>query len=107
MTALKWLLIVVSAGYACGLAVLFFAQRSFLFPVPTTERTAPQAAGAGVEVGGGMPVAPLGTQAYNPAFDVTPPELVTALVTEYGALSPVTRDGIVELCAQARQEGRG
>jgi fermentation-respiration switch protein FrsA (DUF1100 family) len=45
MTALKWLLIVVSAGYACGLAVLFFAQRSFLFPVPTTERTAPQAAG--------------------------------------------------------------
>ncbi|MFE3251686.1 S-methyl-5-thioribose-1-phosphate isomerase [Streptomyces sp. NPDC059209] len=72
-----------------------------------TELTAPQAAGAGVEVGGGMPVAPLGTQAYNPAFDVTPPELVTALVTEHGALSPVTRDGIVELCARARQEARG
>jgi fermentation-respiration switch protein FrsA (DUF1100 family) len=45
MTALKWLLIVVSAGYLCGLVVLFFAQRSFLFPVPTTARTAPQAAG--------------------------------------------------------------
>jgi len=30
----------------------------------------------------GQPVAPTGTQAYNPAFDVTPPELVTALVTE-------------------------
>ena len=45
MTALKWLLIVVSAGYVCGLVVLFFAQRSFLFPVPTTARTAPQAAG--------------------------------------------------------------
>ncbi len=45
MTALKWLLIVVLTGYACGLVVLFFAQRSFLFPVPTTARTAPQAAG--------------------------------------------------------------
>ena len=45
MTALKWLLIVVSVGYVCGLVALFFAQRSFLFPVPTTARTAPEAAG--------------------------------------------------------------
>jgi fermentation-respiration switch protein FrsA (DUF1100 family) len=45
MTVLKWLLIVISVGYACGLAVLFFAQRSFLFPIPTTARTTPQAAG--------------------------------------------------------------
>lgn len=45
MTALKWLLIVISAGYVCGLTALFFAQRSFLFPVPTTTRTSPQAAG--------------------------------------------------------------
>lgn len=45
MTTLKWLLIVVSVVYACGLAALFFAQRSFLFPIPTTERTSPQAAG--------------------------------------------------------------
>ena len=45
MTVLKWLLIVVSVGYACGLAALFFAQRSFLFPIPTAERTSPQAAG--------------------------------------------------------------
>ena len=29
----------------CGLVVLFFAQRSFLFPIPTAERTTPQAAG--------------------------------------------------------------
>ena len=29
MTALKWLLIVVSAAYACGLAVLFFVRRSY------------------------------------------------------------------------------
>lgn len=45
MTALKWLLIVVSVGYACGLAVLFLMQRSFLFPIPQAARTAPGAAG--------------------------------------------------------------
>jgi fermentation-respiration switch protein FrsA (DUF1100 family) len=45
MTALKWLLIIVSVGYACGLAVLFFMQRALLFPVPQTVRTSPQAAG--------------------------------------------------------------
>jgi len=45
MTTLKWLLIVVSAGYVCGLLVLFFAQRAVLFPAPTSARTVPQAAG--------------------------------------------------------------
>src|SRR5882757_3034174 len=45
MTALKWLLIIVSVGYACGLAVLFLVQRAFLFPVPETARTSPEAAG--------------------------------------------------------------
>ncbi|WP_461026799.1 S-methyl-5-thioribose-1-phosphate isomerase [Streptomyces sparsus] len=51
------------------------------------------------EVAPGMSVAPLGAQAYNPAFDVTPPELVTALVTEAGVVSPVTRAGLAELCS--------
>ncbi|MDK1476927.1 S-methyl-5-thioribose-1-phosphate isomerase [Streptomyces sp. 549] len=51
------------------------------------------------EVAPGMSVAPLGAQAYNPAFDVTPPELVTALVTEAGVVSPVTAAGLAELCS--------
>ncbi|MEU5419906.1 S-methyl-5-thioribose-1-phosphate isomerase [Streptomyces sp. NPDC001407] len=67
-----------------------------------TEFSAPAVAGMTAEPGAGVPAAPLGTQAYNPAFDVTPPELVTALVTENGVLSPVTRAGLAELCA-----GRG
>ena len=37
----------------------------------------------------GSPVAPAGSDAYNPAFDVTPAALVTALVTERGLASPV------------------
>ncbi|MCX4823510.1 S-methyl-5-thioribose-1-phosphate isomerase [Streptomyces sp. NBC_01142] len=68
-----------------------------------TEVTSPQLTGAGAGAGGGLSVAPLGTQAYNPAFDVTPPDLVTAIVTEEGALSPVTGGGIAELCARSRQ----
>ncbi|NEB78207.1 S-methyl-5-thioribose-1-phosphate isomerase, partial [Streptomyces sp. SID14478] len=68
-----------------------------------TEVTAPQSPLAGVEAGGGIPVAPLGTQAYNPAFDVTPPELVTAIVTEWGVVAPVTAEGLGELCARSRQ----
>ncbi|QOV37953.1 S-methyl-5-thioribose-1-phosphate isomerase [Streptomyces ferrugineus] len=71
-----------------------------------TEVAAPQAPVAGGEPGGGIPVAPLGTQAYNPAFDVTPPELVTAIVTEEGAVSPVTAEALAELCARSGQVTR-
>ncbi|MFF0228022.1 S-methyl-5-thioribose-1-phosphate isomerase [Streptomyces sp. NPDC004629] len=60
-----------------------------------TEITAPQVPVGGP--GGGVPVAPLGAQAYNPAFDVTPPELVTAIVTEAGVASPVTAASLAEL----------
>jgi methylthioribose-1-phosphate isomerase len=70
-----------------------------------TEIMAPQAPVTGA--GGGLPVAPLGTQAYNPAFDVTPPELVTAIVTEEGAVSPVTAEGLAELCARSRRSTVG
>ena len=31
---LKWLLIVVAIGYLGGIAVLYFKQREFLFPIP-------------------------------------------------------------------------
>ncbi|MEE1937824.1 S-methyl-5-thioribose-1-phosphate isomerase [Streptomyces sp. TRM 70361] len=66
-----------------------------------TEFAAPSAPGAGAEAGSGIPVAPLGAQAYNPAFDVTPAELITAIVTERGVVSPVTGDALAELCVAA------
>jgi len=47
MTVLKWLAIVVCLGYLGALVVLFFAQRSFIFPIPQTTRTSPEAAGFG------------------------------------------------------------
>jgi methylthioribose-1-phosphate isomerase len=37
----------------------------------------------------GIAVAVAGSDAYNPAFDVTPPRLVTAVVTERGVAHPV------------------
>jgi fermentation-respiration switch protein FrsA (DUF1100 family) len=45
MTFLKWVAIILAAGYCAGLVLLFAKQRSILFPIPTTERTAPAAAG--------------------------------------------------------------
>ncbi len=45
MTVLKWLVVLASLGYLGGLAVVFFAQRAFIFPAPQTARTAPAAAG--------------------------------------------------------------
>ena len=45
MTVLKWIAILVAAGYLTGLGLLYVKQRDLLFPVPTTERTAPAAAG--------------------------------------------------------------
>jgi methylthioribose-1-phosphate isomerase len=52
--------------------------------------------------GTGTPIAPLGAQAYNPAFDVTPPDLITAIVTEKGVLSPVGEKGLASLCHRSR-----
>ncbi|MEU1313027.1 S-methyl-5-thioribose-1-phosphate isomerase [Streptomyces cinnamoneus] len=88
----------------------------FIVVAPTTTVDLRTAEGAAIEVeqrpghevtelpgvGAGVPVAPLGTQAYNPAFDVTPPELVTAIVTENGVVSPVTEAGLAELCDRSR-----
>jgi hypothetical protein len=45
MTVLKWFVALLAGGYLGGLAVLIFAQRAFIFPIPQTHRTSPEAAG--------------------------------------------------------------
>jgi len=37
---------------------------------------------------GETPLCPAGVEFYNPAFDVTPAELITAIITEHGAIAP-------------------
>jgi methylthioribose-1-phosphate isomerase len=48
---------------------------------------------------GGVTVAPAGTAVRNPAFDVTPVEYVTALVTERGVAQPVDAASVAALLA--------
>jgi methylthioribose-1-phosphate isomerase len=72
----------------------------FVVAAPVSTVDAGTADGAGIPVEqrppeevvtlAGQVVAPAGTPAYNPAFDVTPPSLVSAIVTERGVIKPVT-----------------
>jgi methylthioribose-1-phosphate isomerase len=68
-------------------------------PVSTIDLDAPDGAAITVEHRpsdevtslAGVRITPEGTPGYNPAFDVTPPELITAIVTERGvAQQPIT-----------------
>ncbi len=43
---------------------------------------------------GGMQTAPAGVSIWNPAFDVTPSELITAIITEKGVIRPPFDAGI-------------
>jgi methylthioribose-1-phosphate isomerase len=45
----------------------------------------------------GVTAAASGARAFNPAFDVTPAGLITAIVTERGVIQPVTRERIAEV----------
>jgi len=60
--------------------------------IPIEERAAAEVTGFR-----GERWAPEGVAVVNPAFDVTPAELVTALITERGIVSPVTADGVRRL----------
>jgi methylthioribose-1-phosphate isomerase len=47
----------------------------------------------------GTRTAPAGANVYNPAFDVTPAELIAAIITDRGVIRPVTKDNIAGLLA--------
>lgn len=48
----------------------------------------------------GTPIAPRGAKARHPAFDVTPHELVTAIVTEKGVVSPANGRNLRKVLSQ-------
>ena len=56
----------------------------------------------GAEVTGfqGLRSAPEGVGAWNPAFDVTPAELITAIVTERGVIQPVDEQHVLAIAAR-------
>lgn len=49
----------------------------------------------------GQQIAPPGIAVYNPVFDVTPAELIDAIVTERGVVEHPTTEGVAALLAQA------
>lgn len=60
--------------------------------IPIEERSATE-----ITHGCGRQTVPEGAAIYNPAFDVTPAELITAIITERGIIQPVTEAMIREL----------
>jgi methylthioribose-1-phosphate isomerase len=82
-----------------GVAVLARAHgMPFYVLAPTSTFDPAVATGAGIPIeerpafevtrGFGRPTAPEGVRVYSPAFDVTPAELITAIVCERGVLRP-------------------
>ena len=57
--------------------------------IPIEERAAEE-----ITEGFGKRTAPAGIKTFNPAFDVTPAELITAIVTERGVIMPVNEGNV-------------
>jgi methylthioribose-1-phosphate isomerase len=91
-----------------GLAVSAAAHKiPFYIAAPTSTFDLSIASGAEIPIeqrgareithGFGRQTAPEGVKVYNPAFDVTPAELIAAIICERGVIRPVTREGIIEM----------
>jgi methylthioribose-1-phosphate isomerase len=64
--------------------------------IPIEQRSADE-----ITHGFGRQTAPQGIDVYNPAFDVTPAELIRALITERGVIEPVNPTRIAEVVGPA------
>jgi methylthioribose-1-phosphate isomerase len=94
--------------YALALAARA-AGIPFVVAGPTSSIDAEVDTGAGIPIeerdadevrrAGGALLTLEGTPCRNPAFDVTPAELITALVTERGVVQPVDRAGVAAVLA--------
>jgi methylthioribose-1-phosphate isomerase len=91
-----------------GLAVSAAAHKiPFYIAAPTSTFDLSIASGAEIPIeqrdgreithGFGRQTAPEGVKVYNPAFDVTPAELIAAIICERGVIRPVTTEAIKEM----------
>lgn len=60
--------------------------------IPIEERKSDE-----ITCGMGRRIAPEGVKTFNPAFDVTPNELITAIITEKGVIKPPYAEGLKKL----------
>lgn len=63
--------------------------------IPIEQRSSEE-----IKNGFGRQTAPDGIEFYNPAFDVTPHELITGIITEKGILRPPYNEKIIEIFKQ-------
>lgn len=66
--------------------------------IPIEERAAEE-----ITNGFGTPTAPAGAAVYNPAFDVTPAELIAAIITDRGVVAPVNTEAVKKLIDISQQ----
>jgi methylthioribose-1-phosphate isomerase len=87
------------AARAAGIPFVFAGPRSSIDPTLASgaEISIEERDGDEVRLAGGTLVTVPDTRVRNPAFDVTPAELVTAVVTEAGVARPVDRVTIAAL----------
>ncbi len=71
--------------------------------IPIEERDSDEVLGLEFH---GEPVAPLGAKARNPAFDITPHELITSLVTEAGIITPPYKLNLAGCVYNSSLEGK-
>ncbi len=86
------------------------ARRPFIIAAPTSTFDNATADGAGIRIEerdpaevrgfGSCRAAPAGVAAYNPAFDVTPARLVSAIVTERGIARPPLARSLARLAGR-------
>ena len=65
--------------------------------IPIEERAAEE-----ITEGFGRRTAPQGIRTFSPAFDVTPAELITAIITDRGVIQPVNRQSVLEAIGSGR-----
>ena len=91
-----------------GLAILArYHNVPFYVAAPSSTFDLNLASGAGIPIeeraakeithGFGRQTVPNGVTVWNPAFDVTPAELITAIICEHGVIQPVNAENVAEL----------
>lgn len=84
--------------YVCGPASTIDLNTPSGAQIPVEERPAEE-----LTWFAGQPIAPAGSPAFNPAFDITPAELITAIITEGGVARPQFDWSLPKVVAGARK----
>jgi methylthioribose-1-phosphate isomerase len=74
------------------------AEGPFAWPFPKGHEMELTRKGGAYQLDGWVRVAPIGVEVYNPAFDVTPADYVTAIITESGVVKAPYTESLGTMC---------